>query len=110
MSDVKKITLGLHRVEGTDNLVLDIQDAFKYIGEGTIAERMLLSYLRVWCDWLNYPFHYSQTCNGNIEEAQMRSWLLGYNFAKGIDEQEFPYGYVLSMRGYLITIDKPFKI
>ena len=106
----KEITLDLHREEGTDNLVLDVQDAFKYIGEGTTAERMLLTYLSVWCDWLNYHLTHSTTCNGNIEEAQMRGWLLGYNCAKGIDEQEFHYGFVLTMRGYRIVIYKPFKI
>ena len=105
-----EITLNLHREKGTNNLLLDSQDVFDFIGESTNAEMQLFYYLDRWCEWLNYYFTHSATCNGNVEEAQLRSWLCGYNYAKRIDEQEFNDRYVLSMRGYLITIYKPFAI
>lgn len=104
----KKILLDLHHEKGTNNLLLGSQDVFNYIGESTKAEMQLFYYLDKWCEWLNYYFTHSSTCNGNIEEAQLRSWIGGYNYAKGIDEQEFKDCYILVMRGYEVTIKKPF--
>lgn len=104
----KKILLDLHHEKGTNNLLLDSQDVFNYIGESTKAEMQLFYYLDKWCEWLNYYFTHSSTCNGNVEEAQLRSWIGGYNYAKGIDEQEFKDCYILVMRGYEVTIKKPF--
>ena len=104
----KKILLDLHHEKGTNNLLLDSQDVFNYIGESTKAEMQLFYYLDKWCEWLNYYFTHSSTCNGNLEEAQLRSWIGGYNYAKGIDEQEFKDCYILVMRGYEVTIKKPF--
>ena len=104
----KKILLDLHHEKGTNNLLLDSQDVFDYIGESTKAEMQLFYYLDKWCEWLNYYFTHSSTCNGNLEEAQLRSWIGGYNYAKGIDEQEFEDCYILVMRGYEVTIKKPF--
>lgn len=106
----KEITLNLHREKGTNNLLLDSQDVFDYIGENTNAEVQLFYYLDKWCEWLNYYFTHSSTCNRNLEEAQLRAWICGYNYAKQIDEQEFNDRYVLVMRGYCITIYKPFQI
>lgn len=104
----KKILLDLHHEKGTNNLLLDSQDVFNYIGESTKAEMQLFYYLDKWCEWLNYHFTHSSTCNGNLEEAQLRAWIGGYNYAKGIDEQEFKDCYILVMRGYEVTIKKPF--
>lgn len=104
----KKILLDLHHEKGTNNLLLDSQDVFNYIGESTKAEMQLFFYLDNWCEWLNYYFTHSSTCNGNLEEAQLRAWICGYNYAKGIDEQEFKDCYILVMRGYEVTIKKPF--
>lgn len=104
----KKILLDLHHEKGTNNLLLDSQDVFNYIGESTKAEMQLFYYLDKWCEWLNYYFTHSSTCNGNLEEAQLRAWIGGYNYAKGIDEQEFKDCYILVMRGYEVTIKKPF--
>lgn len=106
----KEITLDLHKEKGTNYLLLESQDVFKFIGENTNAEQQLFHYLDKWCEWLNYYFTHSITCNGNIEETQLRSWIDGYNYAKQIDEIEHKDRYVLSMRGYLITIYKPFAI
>ena len=105
-----EIILNVHKENGTNALLLNSQDVFNFIGESTNAEMQLFYYLDKWCEWLNYYFTHSSTCNGNIEETQLRSWLSGYNYAKHIDEQEFRDRYVLNMRGYLITIYKPFKI
>lgn len=104
----KKILLDLHHEKGTNNLLLDSQDVFNYIGESTKAEMQLFYYIDKWCEWLNYYFTHSSTCNGNLEEAQLRAWIGGYNYAKGIDEQEFKDCYILVMRGYEVTIKKPF--
>lgn len=104
----KKILLDLHHEKGTNNLLLDSQDVFNYIGESTKAEMQLFYYLDKWCEWLNYYFTHSSTCNGNLEEARLRSWIGGYNYAKGIDGQEFKDCYILVMRGYEVTIKKPF--
>lgn len=104
----KKILLDLHHEKGTNNLLLDSQDVFNYIGESTKAEMQLFYYLDKWCEWLNYYFTHSSTCNGNLEEAELRAWIDGYNYAKGIDEQEFKDCYILVMRGYEVTIKKPF--
>ena len=104
----KKILLDLHHEKGTNNLLLDSQDVFNFIGESTKAEMQLFYYLDKWCEWLNYYFTHSSTCNGNLEEAQLRAWIGGYNYAKGIDEQEFKDCYILVMRGYEVTIKKPF--
>ena len=104
----KKILLDLHHEKGTNNLLLDSQDVFNYIGESTKVETQLFYYLDKWCEWLNYYFTHSSTCNGNLEEAQLRAWIGGYNYAKGIDEQEFKDCYILVMRGYEVTIKKPF--
>ena len=104
----KKILLDLHHEKDTNNLLLDSQDVFNYIGESTKAEMQLFYYLDKWCEWLNYYFTHSSTCNGNLEEAQLRAWIGGYNYAKGIDEQEFKDCYILVMRGYEVTIKKPF--
>lgn len=106
----KEIILNVHKEKGTNNLLLDAQDVFDFIGESTNAELQLFYYLEKWCDWLNYYFTHSSTCNGNIEEIQLRAWISGYNYAKHIDEQEFHDRYVLNMRGYLITLYKPFAI
>ena len=105
-----EITLNVRREEGTNNLLLNSQDVFDFIGETTNREMELFIYIDKWCEWLNYYFTHTSTCNGNPEELQLRSWLKGYNYAKKIDEQEFHDRYVLSMRGYLITIYKPFSI
>ena len=108
----KKILLELHKESGTNNLLLDSQDVFKFIGENTNEEMRLFYYLDKWCDWLNYYFTHTTTYNGNpeeIEEIQLRSWLDGYNYAKRIDEQEFNDRYILVMRGYETTIMKPRK-
>ena len=108
----KKILLELHKESGTNNLLLDSQDVFKFIGENTNEEMRLFYYLDKWCDWLNYYFTHTTTYNGNpeeIEEIQLRSWLDGYNYAKRIDEQEFNDRYVLVMSGYEITIMKQRK-
>lgn len=105
-----EITLDLHKEKGTNNLLVDFQDVFHFIGEGTRKEADLGFYLEKWCEWVNYYFTHSATVNGNIEETQLRSWIDGYNYAKHIDEQKFHDRYVLNMRGYLITIYKPFKI
>lgn len=104
----KKILLDLHHEKGTNNLLLDSQDVFNYIGETAKAEMQLFYYLDKWCEWLNYYLTHSTTCNGNLEEAQLRAWIGGYNYAKGIDEQEFHDCYILVMRGYEVTIKKPF--
>lgn len=104
-----KILLDLHHEEGTNNLLLDIQDVFDYITEKTKAERQLLDYLSKWCDWLNYYFTHSSTCNGDIEEARLRAWIIGYNYAKAIEEQELHDCYILVMRGYEVKIKKPFS-
>lgn len=103
----KKITLNLHSEPGTKNMLLDSQEVFDFIGETTDEELQLFYYIDKWCEWLNYYFTHSSTCNGNIEEVQMRSWLCGYNYAKQIDEQEFEDRYVLTMRKYIVTIYKP---
>lgn len=105
----KEIILELHHEKGTNNLLLDSQDVFHFIGEATDRERELFFYIDKWCEWLNYYFTHSATCNGNPDELQMRSWLQGYNYAKKIEEHEYDDRYVLSMRGYLITIYKPFS-
>ena len=105
----KKILLELHKESGTNNLLLDSQDVFEFIGESTNEEMRLFYYIDKWCEWLNYYFTHTVTCNGNIEEIQLRSWLDGYNYAKQIDEQEFNDRYILVMRGYEITIMKPRK-
>lgn len=105
-----EITLNLHKEKGTNNLLVDFQDVFNFIGEKTRKEVELGYYLEIWCKWLNYYFTHTSTANGNIEEAQLRSWIDGYNYAKKIDEQVFQDRYVLSMRGYLITLYKPFAI
>ncbi len=105
----KIITLNLHKEKGTKNRLLDSQDVFNFIGENTTAEMQLFFYLDKWCEWLNYYFTHKATCNGNIEEAQLRSWINGYNYAKQIDEQEFDDRYVLVMRGFVVTIFKPFS-
>ena len=105
----KKILLELHKESGTTNLLLDSQDVFEFIGESTNEEMRLFYYIDKWCEWLNYYFTHTVTCNGNIEEIQLRSWLDGYNYAKQIDEQEFNDRYILVMRGYEITIMKPRK-
>jgi hypothetical protein len=105
-----EITFNLHQEKGTNNLLVDFQDVFKFIGESTRKEVELGFYLEKWCEWLNYYFTHSPTANGNIDEAHLRSWIDGYNYAKKIDEQEFHDRYVLSMRGYLITLYKPFSI
>ena len=105
----KKILLDLHKESGTNNLLLDSQDVFNFIGESTNEEMRLFYYLDNWCEWLNYYFTHSATCNGNIKEIQLRSWIDGYNYAKQIDEQEFNDRYILVMRGYEITIMKPRK-
>lgn len=107
---MKEITLNVHREKGTNNLLLDSQDVFDFIGETTKAEMQLFCYLDKWCEWLNYYFTHKATCNGNPDEIQLRAWLQGYNYAKQIDEQEFDDRYVLSMRGYVITLYKPFTI
>ena len=106
----KEITLNLHREAGTDYLLLDSQDVFEYIGESTFAEMELFFYLEKWCEWLNYYFTHTATCNGNVEETLLRGWLCGYNYAKKIREEEFNDRYVLSMRGYVVTLYKPFEI
>ena len=106
----KKILLDLHKEAGTNNLLLDSQDVFNFIGENTTEEMQLFYYLDNWCEWLNYYFTHTTTCNGNIEKIQLRSWLSGYNYAKRIDEQEFHDRYILIMRGYEITIMNPFFI
>lgn len=41
----KKILLDLHQEKETNNLLLDSQDVFKYIGESTKAEMQLFYYL-----------------------------------------------------------------
>ena len=105
-----EITFNLHKEKGTNNFLVDFQDVFEFIGEQTRAEVELGFYLGKWCDWLNYYFTHSPTANGNIDEERLRSWIDGYNYAKKIDEQEFHDRYVLSMRGYLITLYKPFTI
>lgn len=105
-----EITLGLHKEKGTNNLLVDFQDVFDFVGESTRKEVELGYYLEKWCMWLNYYFVNTPTANGNIDEAQLRGWIDGYNYAKHIDEQEFHDRYVLSMRGYLITLYKPFSI
>ena len=106
----KEITLNLHREKGTNNLLVDFQDVFDFIGETTKAEVELGYYLEIWCKWLNYYFTHSPTANGNVDETQLRAWIDGYNYAKHIDEQEFSDRYVLSMRGYIVTLYKPFSI
>ena len=104
----KEILLDLHHEKGTNNLLLDSQDVFDYIGESTKAEIQLFCYLDKWCEWLNYYFTHSATRNGNLEEAKLRAWIDGYNYAKGIDEQELDSSYLLVMKGYRIVIRKPF--
>lgn len=103
----KKILLDLHQEKGTNNLLLDSQDVFKYIGESTKAEMQLFYYLEKWCEWLNYYITHTATSYGDVEEARLRAWICGYNYAKGIDEQEFSDCYILVMRGYEVTIKKP---
>lgn len=105
-----EITLDLHKEKGTKYLLLDSQDVFNFISENTNAEMQLFYYLDKWCEWLNYYFTHTSTCNGNIEEAQLRSWIEGFNYAKRIDEIEYKDRYVLTMRGYIITIYKPFEL
>lgn len=46
----KKILLDLHHEKGTNNLLLDSQDVFNYIGESTKAEMQLFYYLDKWCE------------------------------------------------------------
>lgn len=105
-----EITLNLHREKGTNFLLLDHQDVYRFIGEETTREVELGLYLEKWCEWLNYYLINSVPAHGDVGGARLRSWIDGYNYAKHIDEQEFHNRYVLSMRGYLITLYKPFEI
>ena len=41
----KKILLELHKESGTNNLLLDSQDVFKFIGESTNEEMQLFYYI-----------------------------------------------------------------
>lgn len=50
----KKILLDVHKENGTNNLLLDSQDVFNFIGETTNKEMQLFHYLDKWCEWLNY--------------------------------------------------------
>lgn len=106
----KKIELNVKLEKGTNNLLLDSQDAFDVLGEKTEEEMRLFQYIDKWCQWLNYYFTHSPTCNGNIEETSLRAWIGGFNFAEGIEEEEFDNRYVLTMKGYTIILYKPFSI
>lgn len=103
----KKILLDLHHEEGTNYLLLDSQDVFKFIDENNKEDVKIFYYLEKWCQYLNYYLINTVTCNGNIDAAQLRSWINGYNFAKNIVEQEFDNYYILKMKEYEITIKKP---
>lgn len=104
-----EITLNVHREKGTNLLLLEHQDVFDFIGEDTRAEVELGYYLEKWCDYLNHYLVNSVPAHGDIKGTELRSWIDGYNFAKHIREEEFNDCYVLSMRGYLVTIYKPFQ-
>lgn len=104
-----EITLDLHREKGTNLLLLEHQDVFKFIGENTRAEVELGYYLEKWCDYLNHPLVNSIPVHGDIKGTELRCWIDGYNYAKHIREEEFHDCYVLIMRGYLVTIKKPFE-
>ena len=105
-----KITLELHKEKGTNNLLLEHQDVYNFIGENTEKELDLAHYLEKWCDWLNYPLMHTSPVHGDVEEAKLRSWIDGYNYAKHIKEQEFGDRYELDVRGYNIILYKPFVI
>lgn len=106
----KKILLDLHPEEETNYLLLDSQDAFKFIDENNKEDVKLFYYLEKWCQYLNYYLINTVTCNGNIDAAQLKAWISGYNFAKDIIEQEFDNCYILTMKKYEITIKKPLSL
>lgn len=100
----------MHREKGTDVLLLDSQDAFRFIGETKPQEMEIYYYIEKFCDYLNYPFTHSSTCNGNPDHSLLRGFIDGYNFAKHADEQEFDDRVVVTMRNFVITFMKPFAI
>lgn len=106
----KEIIFNLHREKGTNYFLVDFQDVYNYIGEGTTKEVELSFYLEKWCEFLNYYFSHSAPVHGDVKYPELRSWLNGYNYAKHIDEQEFHDRYILVMTGYVVTLFKPFEI
>lgn len=103
-----KIILKVHPAKGASYSLLEHQDIYEFIGESTVEEIDLAFYISKWCDWLNHYVTDSVPVHGDIKGTELRSWIQGYNYAKHVDETEFSDSYVLSMKGYLITIYKPY--
>lgn len=106
----KTILIDVHKETGSNALLLDSQDAFKFIGELELQEMEIYYYIEKWCEYLNYPFIKSSTCNGNLDLSLLRGFIDGYNFAKHAEEQEFEDKFVVTMRNFVITFMKPFEI
>lgn len=105
----KEITLGLHHKEEYA-LTLESQDVFKYISEETKSEIELAFYIDKWCQYLNYYiFHNEEIMFGDAEYARLEGWIDGYNYAKSIDVNDCRDRVEIIMRGYFITLMKPFK-
>ena len=105
----RSIELKLHHEEGTFLHLLESQDIYDFVDESSVEDVELAYYVEKWCEWLNYFFLNDATVNGNLEEARLRGWINGYNYAKHVDEQEYDDRYILVMKKYVITIHKPKK-
>lgn len=97
-----QIILDAHLEDGSNDLLLDYRDAFKFIDEKEVE---LIEYIKTWCDWLN-----SCVTHKDVEAALLRQWIDGYNFANHVIEEAFNEKYTLTLENHVITIYKPFSL
>lgn len=104
----KKIVLELHKQDNA--CVLESQDVYQYIGEADKQEIELAFYIDKWCQYLNYYiFHSKEMMFGDAEYARLQGWLDGYEHAKNIHVDHYSDRIEINMRGYRITLKKPYE-
>lgn len=105
-----EIVLDLHRLENTNCMVLDSQDIYKYIGENSKSDIELACYIDKFCQWLNWDILNTPTAYGDPDKTELRGWIRGYNYAKSIQMDCYKDRVELNMRGYKVTLYKPWKM
>lgn len=103
------IELDLHK-EG-NNLLLNSQDIYKYVGEITEDDIELAYYIDKYCQYLNYyVIHSREVMFGDTEYARLEGWLDGYNCAKKYLVQKRSGGFEIKTELYHIILPTPYKI
>lgn len=109
---LKEIPIGVSKDAKTEHCLLNYKDAYSVLDKNNPADNRILTYIKQYCKYLNYPVIHDRefVMNSNLEYEKLKNWINGYHYAKEIVPKIEGHRIVIEYENYLIILCKPFAI